>query len=134
VAVALSYRGSRLAQSNPPELRDKYLEWCSARVVERLAALTPAELEMLAHRAEGAVDAGMDGPAFSDEGLGRLLSGLSGYLGAMARREIELLYLDLRLPDFATWEAAYRADPTPVERELIGLRAHRRAAVEDPAA
>jgi hypothetical protein len=123
-----------LAHSNAPELRDKYLEWCSARVVERLSALTPAELEVLAHRAEGAVDAGMDGPALSEEGLGRLLSGLSGHLGAVARREIELLYLDLRLPDFATWESSYRQDPTAVERELVGLRAQRRAAVEDPAA
>jgi len=123
-----------LAQSNAPDLRDKYLEWCSARVVERLSALSAAELEVLAGRAEGAVDAGTDGPALSDEGLGRLLSGLSGHLGAVARREIELLYLDLRLPDFAAWEESYRSDPAAVERELIGLRAHRRAAVEDPAA
>jgi hypothetical protein len=123
-----------LVPTNAPELRDKYLEWCSARVVERLAGLSGGELEDLARRAEGAVDAGLDGPAFSEEGLGRLLSGLSGHLGAVARREIELLYLDLRLPDFATWEAAYHRDPASVERELIGLRAHRRAAVEDPAA
>jgi hypothetical protein len=123
-----------LAHTTAPELRDKYLEWCSARVVERLAALSPAELEALAGRAEGAVDAGMDGPALSDEGLGRLFSGLSGHLGAVARREVELLYLELRLPDFATWEADYRRDPAAVERELIGLRASGRMAVEDPAA
>jgi hypothetical protein len=126
-------RVTRLTQANAPELRDKYLEWCSARVVERLAALSPAELEQLARRAEGAIEAGLDGPALS-EGLGRLLSGLTGHLGAMARREIELLYLELNLPDFATWEAQYRRDPVHVERELIGLRAARRAPVEDPAA
>jgi hypothetical protein len=123
-----------LAQTNAPDLRDKYLEWCSARVVERLSALTPEELEALEHRAEGSVDAGMDGPALSDEGLGRLLTGLSGYLGAVARREIELLYLDLGLPAFASWEAEYRRDPGAVERELIGLRTPRRAAVGDSAA
>jgi hypothetical protein len=114
-----------LAQAKAPELRDKYLEWCSARVVERLTSLTPAEFEQLAKRAETAVDAGLDGPALS-EGLGRLLSGLNGYLGAMARREIELLYLDLNLPDFPTWEEEYRRDPAAVERELIGLRAAQR--------
>jgi hypothetical protein len=134
VAVASTRSGSVRLPHTAPDLRDKYLEWCSARVVERLAALTPAELEDLARRAEGAVDAG-DGPAFSEEGLGRLLTGLSGHLGAVARREIELPYLDLGLPDFAAWEAQYQRDPAAVERELIGLRASRRGAeVEDPAA
>lgn len=125
-----------MAHAKAPELRDKYLEWCSARVVERLTALTPAEFELLAKRAETAVDAGVDGPALS-EGLGRLLNGLSGYLGAVARREIELLYLDLNLPDFPTWEADYRRDPAAVERELIGLRAaaqRQTTPAEDPAA
>jgi len=124
-----------LPHRKSPDLRDKYLEWCSARVVERLTSLTPGEFELLARRAESAVDAGLDGPALS-EGLGRLLNGLSGYLGAVARREIELLYLDLDLPDFPAWEQDYRRDPAAVERELIGLRAAQRQAapVEDPAA
>lgn len=119
-----------MSQGYTPELRDKYLEWCSARVVERLAALSPAELDQLVGRAEGSMHD--DGPALN-EGLGRLLSGLSGHLGAIARREIELLYLELRLPDFEAWEAEYRRDPTAVDRELLGLRAQRQAPVEDPA-
>jgi len=119
-----------LPHTRAPDLRDKYLEWCSARVVERLAALSPAELDALTERAEGLVDAGSDGPA-PHTGLGRLLSGLSGHLGAIARREVELLYLELDLPGFEAWEAAYRRDPAAVDRELIGLRARRQAPVED---
>lgn len=112
-------------------LRDKYLEWCSARVVERLTALSPAELDELVRRAERSMDID-DGPALNG-GLGRLLSGLPGHLGAIARREIELLYLELQLPDFELWAADYRRDPAAVDRELIGLRAQGSAPVEDPA-
>ena len=115
-----------------PDLRDRYLEWCSARVVERLTGLSPAELDALEKRAEGSMAADESGPAL-DGGLGRLVSGLSGHLGSIARREIELLYLDLQLPDFDRWAAAYRHDPTAVDRELIGLKSRRKSAVEDPA-
>jgi hypothetical protein len=122
------------------QLRIKYLDWCSAQVADRFLRLSPEEVFILAERATHAESAasgstssavGEFSPAafalwkqlapdaYADGGDG----GSSGasYLGAVAQIT-ELLAAQLGLPAFEDWVLAYREDPEPFERELVGFR------------
>lgn len=87
-------------------LRAKYLDYCSARMVEVLLGLSADEMYVLAE--DAARDAGLDEPEpLSYDRIVRLAT--------------ERLSRKVALPSFATWVTAYGEDPTRFENELMGL-------------
>ena len=79
-------------------LRAKYLDWCSARVANRIFTLPPDRIYDLAQRA-----------------------GAGGEFRQLVGRLTEALTLELALPDFETWRGRYAQDPQPYEEELLGF-------------
>ncbi|NLG61747.1 MAG: hypothetical protein GX539_05835 [Candidatus Cloacimonetes bacterium] len=83
-------------------LRAKYLDWCSARVADRLFRLPPEQIYELTSALGTGMEPGADFRAI----IGRLTEEL--------RRELEL-------PDFAAWRDRYERDPRPYEADMIGF-------------
>jgi hypothetical protein len=122
------------------QLRIKYLDWCSAQVADRFLRLSPEEVFTLAERATHAESVAS---ASSSVAVGELTpaafalwkhlapggaaetadSGSAGasYVGAVAQIT-ELLAGQLGLPVFEDWLLAYREDPEPFDREIMGFR------------
>ncbi len=90
----------------------KYLDWCSARLVDRFLRLTPDEIYELAQRAEPEA-----GPGPGGEGaVGTELSYRS-----VVERVTEALKSRIPLPTYEEWAAAYREAPERFDEELLGL-------------
>ena len=106
-------------------LRSKYHDWCSARIADRFAELSPEEIYQLAHapggEAEPAVarmrglpeaSASKDADVFSlDE---------AGY-SELVQRVTEALATSIELPTFEEWVESYRREPERYDREMVGF-------------
>lgn len=118
-------------------LRAKYLDWCSARIAERLLALSPDEIYVLAARLHTRGTVGEVRGAPSQPGSPELpdtLAGdqgpehplfLPGFEAPVEPGLILVLTKELRaeldLPTFDVWAEWYRADPAAYERDLFGF-------------
>ena len=87
-------------------LRAKYLDWCSARVADRLFQLRPEEIYDLASKFDHADAARTEPPADFRAVVGRLTEELSRELG---------------LPGFAEWRARYETSPVQFDEEMVGF-------------
>lgn len=108
------------AGSNQDVLRRKYLDWCSARIVDRFLDLTPEEIYRIAHGEEEGASAEADEPSASFSEASEAAEGRLSY-SELVERVTERLAARLRLPGFAEWERAYRSDPARYESELLGF-------------
>ncbi len=100
--------GDTPAPEDPEVLRAKYLDYCSARVAERLLRLSADQIYVLAEEAVRSSEAqGRESGEFSYDTAVRLAT------GRIAEQ--------LSLPPFQLWLAAYREDPSRFEAELLGL-------------
>jgi hypothetical protein len=108
----------RKPQESVPEsvevLRAKYLDYCSARVCDVFMELEEERVFELARAAEERAGVSQGALSFKD---------LAGLL-------VEQLLGDMSLPDFETWAADYRRDPSLYDPYLLGLW---KAAIESPA-
>lgn len=104
--------GAAGAPENPGDaqadrvLRAKYLDWCSARVADRLFRLRPEEIYELASSLERGGEAAGEPPADFKALVGRLTEELSRELG---------------LPGFAEWQTRYEASPAQYDEEMVGF-------------
>lgn len=85
-------------------LKEKYLDYCSARVAEVLLSLSPDEMYVLAESAAG----------------GPIESGSLSY-DQMVRLATARISESASLPRFAEWSEDYRSDPAPFDALIIGL-------------
>ncbi len=92
----------------------KYLDWCSARLVERFLQLTPDQIYELAQQAEAEPELGVGGEAA--QAVGTEVAHRS-----VVARVTEALQARMQLPSFAEWSAAYAEAPERFEEELLGL-------------
>lgn len=88
------------------QLRAKYLDWCSARVANRLFKLRPEEIYELSRKFEAGSAEGSEPNADFREIVGRLT---------------EELTRELSLPDFAQWRVLYEASPQAFEDDMVGF-------------
>lgn len=88
------------------QLRAKYLDWCSARVANRLFKLRPEEIYELSRKFEAGSVQGSEPSSDFREIVGRLT---------------EELTRELSLPDFAQWRAMYEASPQAFEDDMVGF-------------
>ncbi len=93
-------------------LRAKYLDWCSARLVDRFLHLTPDQIYELAQQAEPESGPGLG----AEPGVGTELSYRS-----VVERVTEVLRSQIQLPPFEEWSAAYAEAPERFEEELLGF-------------
>jgi hypothetical protein len=87
-------------------LRAKYLDWCSARVADRLFKLRPEEIYDLARALDANPVDGQEPTADFRAVVGRLTEELTRELG---------------LPDFAEWRRQYAAAPDQFDEEMVGF-------------
>ena len=106
-------------------LRSKYHDWCSARVADRFAELSPEEIYQLAHAAGGEAEPvsartrGMsEASASKDAGVFSLDE--AGY-SELVRRVTEALATSIELPPFEEWVENYRREPERYEGEMVGF-------------
>lgn len=83
-------------------LRAKYLDWCSARVADRLFRLPPEQIYELTRALGGDDEPGADFRAI----VGRLTEALTRELG---------------LPGFDEWQRQYEESPQQFEADMIGF-------------
>jgi hypothetical protein len=93
-------------------LKAKYLDWCSARLADRFLRLTPEEVFELAQQAT---------PARAGEASLSWQSGSPESYREMVERASEVLAVQLDLPPFEKWAAAYEANPGQFDHELLGF-------------
>lgn len=91
-----------VAAASTPELQEKYLDWCSARITDRLLELSPTEIGAFA-------------------GARPLPSAVAGLVDRIAAA--------VELPGFTAWAAAYAADPGAFDPEIVGFGERASAAV-----
>ncbi len=96
------------AEEGETVLRAKYLDYCSARVAERLLGLTADEIYLLAQEAASEFRSG-ETPTDPDS------------YERSVRLATEHLFRRLPIPPFETWATAYREDPERFDREMLGL-------------
>lgn len=102
-------------------LRAKYLDWCSARLAERFLRLTPEEIYELAQRASPSAPAGSGS---ADSGGAEALPSDAGPVESfrhIVERVTVALAVNLDLPVFEQWAAAYREQPSRYDDELLGF-------------
>lgn len=85
-------------------LKEKYLDYCSARVAEVLLDLSPDEMYLVAESASG----------------GPIESGSLSY-DQMVRLATARISESASLPTFAAWSQDYRRNPAPYDAMIIGL-------------
>lgn len=105
-------------------LRSKYHDWCSARVADRFAELSPEEIYQLAHGSGGEAEPtrerarGAEASASRDADVFALDA--TGY-SELVRRVTEALATSIDLPSFEEWVESYRQEPERYDREMIGF-------------
>ena len=87
-------------------LHAKYLDWCSARVADRLFQLRPEEIYELASTLEAGAGPNVDPGADLRDMIGR---------------QAEEVTRELGLPSFAQWRALYAEAPQQFDEEMIGF-------------
>lgn len=87
-------------------LRAKYLDWCSARVADRLFKLRPEEIYELARTLDADGTDDIEPTADFRAVVGRLT---------------EELTRELRLPAFPEWQRLYAAAPEQFDEEMVGF-------------
>lgn len=92
-------------------LRAKYLDWCSARIAERVERMSADEMFALSRDVE-APPSGSEGAPFVAGGLGN---------AELLKKLTFRLAEDLALPDFGEWMELYRKDPESFEKDLLGF-------------
>lgn len=121
-------------QPDDPVLRAKYLDWCSARLAERFIRMTPEEIYQLAEQASndpiGQARAKprllssseiTDATRPDETGASQADAEAQTSFRSLVERVTEALTLELRLPRFDEWSAAYREDPTRFDGDLLGV-------------
>lgn len=106
-----------------PSLRERFHDWCSAVIVERLSALTPDEVYRRSRPDESWRPWSPEPRENGQDAAIYLLDGASG-LGGEAdhfRRLILSLLSDAPLPSFEEWSQAYKSDPAPFDEVILGL-------------
>ncbi len=101
-AAESSAAGAPDATAAERVLRAKYLDWCSARVADRLFKLRPEEIYELA----GALVVGEEP---------------SGDFRAIVGRLTEEMTRQMGLPDFTQWRMLYEESPAPFDEDMIGF-------------
>ena len=93
-------------------LRAKYLDWCSARVTNRLFQLTPEQIYELAQQAaqQRARSRGIEAVPEPPREFAELVGLVT-----------DVLTRELQIPSFAEWRAAYGTSPQDYEDDMIGL-------------
>lgn len=109
--------GGRSEPAEERELKAKYHDWCSARLAERFLQLSPAEIYDMAERVPETGGGGV-APRLVGE---RLPEAGSVQFRHLIARLTEVLAAEVGLPTFEQWEAAYRASPAEIERDLLGF-------------
>ncbi|HEX7119232.1 MAG TPA: hypothetical protein VF212_10615 [Longimicrobiales bacterium] len=137
--------------ADEPILRAKYLDWCSARVVDRFLELTPDQIYQLAHEhswretahtaggaravttppggTAGIAGTGAGAAPFvvpGGHGAGEPVAGGRALDGGESYRELvarvtEVLAARIGLPSFEAWVAEYERAPEQFDAELLGL-------------
>lgn len=106
-------------------LRSKYHDWCSARVADRFAELSPEEIYQLAHGS----GVGAEEPRARMRGLAEASASIdadvvsleeTGY-SDLVRRVTEALATTLELPTFEDWAESYRQEPARYDQEMLGF-------------
>ncbi|MGH7482818.1 MAG: hypothetical protein ACRELV_11735 [Longimicrobiales bacterium] len=94
-------------RSDEATLRAKYLDWCSARIADRILELTPEQVYELAHAAGEPIGAerGEDVPSYRQ----------------LVERATEVLARRMDFPPFVQWAREYEADPSAYEADLVGF-------------
>ena len=93
-------------------LQAKYLDWCSARLADRVLHLTPDEIYQLAQQASAETELEPGGSS----AVGTELSHR-----ALLGRVTEALLARDPLPSFEEWAAAYAESPEQFDEELAGF-------------
>lgn len=106
-------------------LRSKYHDWCSARVADRFAELSPEEIYELAHGAGGEAE-GMRGRMRGEvEASASIDADVFSFEDAdysdLVRRVTEVLATTIGLPSFDEWSESYRREPERYEQEMLGF-------------
>jgi len=92
-------------------LRAKYLDWCSARIAERIERMSADEMFALSQDVQ-APPSDLEGAPF--------VGGNLNYAELLKKVTFRLAET-LALPDFDDWLALYRQDPESFEQELLGF-------------
>ena len=100
-------------------LRAKYLDWCSARIAERLLELTPDEIYELGQRASR--ETTMDSRGATVVSGDDWVSGHAEAFRTMVERVTEVLADTVALPAYEEWVEAYRRTPERYDEELLGF-------------
>lgn len=107
-----------MAPPSDGDLRIRYLDWCSAKVVERFQELSLDEIWERAQRAGRSRQPQASRSPASPSPLSPLDN--PGYLELVRLLSVQLAD-ELGLPPFETWAEQYRRDPGGFEREMLGL-------------
>lgn len=105
-----------------PSLKERFHDWCSAVIAERVAALPPEEIF---RRCD--VGSSRDFPAHDT--AFHLLAGMprtDGGVNPRFRRLVMSLLEDAALPTLEEWTEAYARDPAPYDRVILGFRNEQR--------
>ena len=111
-----------------PTLKERYHDWCSAVIAERVAALPPEEVLRRSdvgsslHFPPGSMGQDAQDAAF------HLLAGMPRTergVNPRFRRLVMSLLEDAALPTLEEWEEAYTRDPNSYNRVILGFRNER---------
>lgn len=106
-------------------LRSKYHDWCSARVADRFAELSPEEIYQLAHGSGGGAEAPRPRMRAMNEASASpdadVLSLEEAGYSELVRRVTEVLASSMELPTFEDWVESYRREPARYDQEMLGF-------------
>lgn len=108
-----------MSEESDEELRLRYLDWCSVKIVRRFFELTPDEVWQRAQQADARSESPEDLP-LAELPLSPLPGAEAGFLNVV-RKTALILAQELHLPAFEAWKASYLADPEPYRRDLLEM-------------
>jgi hypothetical protein len=105
-------------EADEKTLRAKYLDWCSARIAERILDLGVEEIYALAHsRPPGEGGVGGEGPGSV---AGPSSAGEESYR-VLVQRATEALLERMALPPYQEWRKEYESSPARFDAEILGF-------------
>lgn len=108
-----------MSEESDQELRLRYLDWCSVKIVRRFFELTPDEVWQRAEQADARSAAPGDLP-LDELPVSPIAGAEAGFL-SVVRKTALILAQELHLPAFEEWKASYLADPEPYRRDLLEM-------------